>query len=56
MTVNDDNEYRKIGSIRWLFKGFDSDYYKPRRSDGGFGGRNNNYTEYMSAGDRYENL
>ena len=25
---DDDDEYRKIGSIRRLFKGFDRDYYK----------------------------
>ena len=40
----DDDEYRKIGSIRRLFKGFDRDYYKPIRNDDGFGGRRNNYT------------
>ena len=52
----DDDEYRKIGSIRTLFKEFDKDYYKPVRADGGFAERNNNYIEYMSKGDRYENL
>ena len=52
----DDDEYRKIGSIRTLFKEFDRDYYKPLRTDGGFGGRNNNYIEYTSKGDRYENV
>ena len=52
----DDDEYRKIGSIRTLFKEFDRDYYKPIRTDGGFAGRNNNYLEYTSRGDRYENL
>ena len=52
----DDDEYRKIGSIRTLFKELDSDYYKPIRTDGGFAGRNNNYIEYTSNGDRYENL
>ena len=36
----DDDEYRKIGSIRRLFKGFDRDYYKPTRTDCGFAGRN----------------
>ena len=41
---DDDDEYRKIGSIRRLFKGFDRDYYKPIRNDDGFGGRRNNYT------------
>ena len=52
----DDDEYRKIGSIRRLFKGFDKDYYKPIRSDVGFDGRINDYIEYMSRDDRYENL
>ena len=52
----DDDEYRKIGSIRTLFKEFDRDYYKPIRTDDGFAGRKNNYIEYESKGDRYENL
>ena len=52
----DDDEYTKIGSIRTLFKGFDRGYYKPSRTDSGFAGRNNNYIEYTSRGDRYENL
>ena len=52
----DDDEYRKIGSIRTLFKEFDRDYYKLIRTDGGFAGRNNIYIEYASKGDRYENL
>ena len=49
----DDDEYRKIGCIRTLFKELDSDYYKPLRTDGGFAGRNYNYIEYTSKGDRY---
>ena len=53
--VNDDN-YRKIGSIRTLFKEFDRDHYKPIRTDDGFAGRRNNYIEYKSKGDRYEKL
>ena len=52
----DDDEYRQIGSIRRLFKAFDRDYYKPIRSDDGFVVRRNNYIEYKSRGDRYENL
>ena len=52
----DDDEYRKIGSIRTLFKEFDRGYNKPIRSDGSFARRNNNYTEYVSKGDRFENL
>ena len=51
-----DDEYRKIGSIRTLFKEFDRDYYKPIRTDDGFAGRRNNYIEYKSKGDIYENL
>ena len=52
----DDAEYRKIGSIRTLFKEFNGDYYKPIKTDGGFAGTNNSYIEYTSKGDRYENL
>ena len=51
-----DDENSKIGSLRRLFKGFDRDYYKPIGTDGGFAGRNNNYIEYTSRGDKYENL
>ena len=47
----DDDEYRTIGSIRTLFKEFDRDYYKPIRTDDGFAGRRNNYTEYKSKGE-----
>ena len=54
--ADDDDEYRKIGSIRTLFKAFDRDYYKSIRTDGGFAGMNNNYIEYVTKGDRYENL
>ena len=50
------DEYRKIGSIRTLFKQFDRDYYRPVRTNGGFAGRRNNYKESKSKGDRYENL
>ena len=53
---SDDNEYRKIGSIRILFGEFDRDYYKPMRTDSGFAGRNDNYVKYTSKGDRYENV
>ena len=35
---------------------FDSDYHKPVRIDGGFAGKSNNYIEYMSKADRYEDL
>ena len=44
----DDDECRKIGSIRTLFKEFDRDYYKPIRTDGAFAGINYNYIEYTS--------
>ena len=53
---NDDDEYRKIGSIKTLFKEFDRNYYKPITTDGGFAERNKNYIEYTSKGDKYENL
>ena len=52
----DDDEYRKIGSIRTLFKELDRDYYKPIRTDAGFEERNDNYIDYTSKADRYENL
>ena len=51
-----DDEYRKNESVRRLFKEFDRDYYKPIRTEYGFGGRENNYIEYKSRGDRYEIL
>ena len=50
------DEYRKIGSIRTLFKELDRDYQKPIKTDSGFAGRNDNYIEYTSKADRYENL
>ena len=43
---DDDDEYRKIESVRRLFKEFDRDCYKPIRTDDGFGGRRNNYRIY----------
>ena len=49
--MNIDDEYRKIGSIRTLFKEFNRNYYKPIRTDGGFTGISN-YIEYKSKGDR----
>ena len=52
----DDDEYRKVGRIRTLFKELDRDYYRPIRTDIGFAGRNDNYIEYTNKADRYENL
>ena len=52
----DDDEYRKIGNIRTLLRGFNRHHYKRIRTDDGFAGRRNNYIEYKSKGDRYENL
>ena len=52
----DDDKYRKIGTIRTLFKEFDNDYYKSIITDVGHAGRNDNYIEYRSNGDRQENL
>ena len=37
-----DDKYRKIGTVRRLFKGFDRDYYKPIITDRDFDGRENN--------------
>ena len=50
------DEYKKIGSIRTLFKNFDSSYYKPTVIDRSFAGEVNNYVEYKSKGERYEYL
>ena len=38
-----DDKYRKIGTIRRLFKELDRDYFKPIKIDRGFDGRENNY-------------
>ena len=38
----DDDEYRKIGSTRTLFKELDRDYYKPIRTNSDFEERNDN--------------
>ena len=38
----DDDKYTKIGSVRRLFKGFDSDYYEPIVIDRGFDERDYN--------------
>ena len=46
----------KIKSVRRLFKGFNKDHYKPRKTDDSFAGKKNSYIEYKSRGDRYENL
>ena len=45
-----------IWSIRTLFKELDRDYYKPIRANSDFAERNDNYIEYTSNADRYENL
>ena len=39
-----------------MFKELDRDYYKPKRTDVGFEGRDDNYIEYVSKADRYENV
>ena len=52
----DDDNYRKIGSTRTLFKEFDRGYYKPTKTDNGFAVRKNNCIKYKSKGDIYENL
>ena len=51
----DDDKYRKIGSVRTLFKGFDSDYYKLIITDCGYDGRDDNYIKYRSNGDKHKN-
>ena len=52
----DDDKYTKIGSARRLFKGFDSDYYKPIAIDRGFDERDYNYIKYKSNRDKHGNL
>ena len=49
----DDDEYRRIGSIRRLFK---NDYYKPIKTNDGFARRRNNCIGHTSREDRYKNL
>ena len=48
----DDDEYRKIGSVRRLFVESNRDYYKPKVIDRGFAGEVNNYIKYISEGDK----
>ena len=52
----DDDKYRKIGSVRRLFEGFNRDYYKPKVTDRSFSGEVNYYIKYMSEGDKDEKL
>ena len=54
--VADDDEYRKILSVRKLFEDSNRDYYKPIVIDRGFDGEVNNYVKYLSEGDRDETL
>ena len=49
----DDDECRRIGSIRRLFK---NDYYKPIKTNDGFARRRNNCIGHTSREDRYKNL
>ena len=51
-----DNKYRKIGSLRRLFEGFNREHYKTRVIDRGFAGEVNNYIKYISERGRDENL
>ena len=52
----DDDEYRKIGSVRRLFEEPNRDYYKPRVINRGFAGEVNNYIKYIREGDKDEKL
>ena len=49
--LNDDynDENKKLDGIRKLF-----DVFKPKKTDEGFGGRRNNYIEYISEGYEYK--
>ena len=46
----DDDKYRKIGSIRTLFKEFNRDYNKPTVIDRGLDRMHNNYIKHKSKG------
>ena len=52
----DDDIYRKIGSVRRLFKKSNSDYYKPTVIDRGFAEEVNNYIKYRREGDKVAKL
>ena len=52
----DDDEYRKIESVRRLFEEPNRDYYKQRVIDRGFVGEVNNYIKYISEGDKDKKL
>ena len=45
------DENKNIDGIRRLF-----DVFKPKKTDEGFGGRRNNYIEYIRKEDEYKNL
>ena len=51
-----DDECRKIESVRRLFEDLNKDYYKPRVVDRSFAGEVNNYIKYISEGDKDEKL
>ena len=52
----DDDKYRKIGTVKILFKEFNRDYYKLTVINRGFVGEVNNYIKYRSEGDKDEKL
>ena len=52
----DDDEYRKIGSVKRLFEESNRDYYNPKVIDRGFAGKVNNYIKCISEGDKDEKL
>ena len=52
----DDDEYRKIGSVRRLFLESNRDNYKPKVIHRGFEGEVNNYIKYISEGEKDERL
>ena len=49
-------EKLEVLELEPLFKELDRDYYKPIRTNDGLAERNDNYIEYTSKADRYENL
>ena len=52
----DDDKYRKIGSVRRLFKKSHRNYYTQTVIDGVFVGEVNDYIKYRSEGDKDEKL
>ena len=53
---HDDDEYKKIRSVRRLFNRFNKDYNKPIKIVDSSDDKKNSYIEHISRGDEYNNL